>query len=157
MAGRGPAPKQQRARSRATPERTNLADPHRPLQLVVSGSKLGPNLPSGRAVLPEGSDWHPLTKKWWEHWRTSPQASRMLSDPDWDFLLDTALMHHIMWTKGRWEFASEIRIRVAKFGATVEDRLRLKAEIEVPEQTPAGTGQGATITSLDARRAALEE
>ncbi|MDR1265921.1 MAG: hypothetical protein LBK42_10290 [Propionibacteriaceae bacterium] len=99
-------------------------------------------------------DWHPMTKQWWEHWRRSPQAARMLSDPDWDFLLDTALMHHAMWRNQRWEFASEIRLRVAKFGATPEDRMRLKAEIESPEEAPAGR-TAAGVSSLAERRGRL--
>jgi hypothetical protein len=45
---------------------------------------------------------------------------------DWSFLLDTALMHHAMWSKGQWTLAAEVRLRVAKFGATPEDRARLR-------------------------------
>lgn len=146
MAGRGPAPAQSRGRKRDTPERTKL----------VAGEKpRGIALPKG--VLPDGDEWHPMTLKWWEAWRKSPQASRMLSDPDWFFLLDTALLHHIMWSRGKWEFAAEVRLRVAKFGATPEDRLRLKQEIEVPETTPVGSGPGATVTSIEARRSRLSE
>jgi hypothetical protein len=58
-----------------------------------------------------------------------------------------------MWKNGRWEFASEVRLRVAKFGATPEDRIRLKQEIEVPETSPVGnTSAKANVTSLTARR-----
>ncbi|WP_226654965.1 hypothetical protein [Leifsonia sp. LS1] len=76
----------------------------------------------------------------------------MLSEPDWDFLLDTALMHHTMWAKGRWEFASEVRLRAAKFGATPEDRLRLRQEIDVPEEYPAGAAGNDNVTSIESRR-----
>jgi hypothetical protein len=48
---------------------------------------------------------------------------------DWDFMLDTAMMHSAMWT-GEMKMAAEVRIRVAKFGATPEDRLRLKVQVE---------------------------
>jgi hypothetical protein len=37
-----------------------------------------------------------------------------------------------MWAKKRWEFAAELRLRAAKFGATPEDRMRLKLKIETP-------------------------
>ncbi|HTI28265.1 MAG TPA: hypothetical protein VL652_45200, partial [Kutzneria sp.] len=70
---------------------------------------------------------------WWDTWRRSPQA-QTFTETDWDFLLDTALMHHTMWLKGRWEFASELRLRAAKFGATPEDRARLRMQV-----TPAAT------------------
>jgi hypothetical protein len=75
----------------------------------------------------------------------------MLSEPDWFFLLDTALMHHQMWSNGKWEFAAEIRLRVAKFGATPEDRLRLKQEIEAPVPE-VGSKAGTNVMSLNERR-----
>jgi hypothetical protein len=31
-----------------------------------------------------------------------------------------------MWSKGQWTLAAEVRLRVAKFGATPEDRARLR-------------------------------
>lgn len=157
MAGHGAPPKERRSRDRANPERTKLPQDNTHRQIVRGAKYFGPDLPKGAEVLPEGEDWHPQTRSWWNHWRRSPQASRMLSDPDWDFLLDTALMHHIMWAKGRWEFSAEVRIRVAKFGATVEDRLRLKSEIEVPEVAVAGSGAGATVTSIEARRGRIAD
>ena len=58
-------------------------------------------------------------------WRRSPQADVMI-ESDWYFLLDTALMHDAMWSKGQWTLAAEVRLRVAKFGATPEDRARLR-------------------------------
>lgn len=158
MAGRGSAPKQKPIRRNAQPERTRL---------VAGSEPVGPNLPNKKLVFPVEADpvtgeavqpdWHPMTKRWWRHWRLSPQASRMLSDPDWDFLLDTALMHHVMWSKKRWEFASEIRLRVAKFGATPEDRLRLRADIVVPEKTPVGDFDAPVASIDDARRSRLLE
>lgn len=63
----------------------------------------------------------------------------MLSEPDWDYLLDTVLLHHAMWTNGCWDFAEEVRQRVAAFGATPADRARLRFEIEAPEKYPVGT------------------
>ncbi|QNV38733.1 phage terminase small subunit [Rothia terrae] len=123
MAGNGPAPQKDAIRRNKKPEFT---------QLIEDGSVHGPDLPEG--VLPDGQQWHPVTRQWWENWRSSPQATRMLSAPDWDYLLDTALIHHNMWMNGRWDFASEVRLRVAKFGATPDDRNRLRAEIvTVPE------------------------
>lgn len=124
--------------------------------MVKSDGKLGGyDLPEG--VLGTDKDgtlieWHPMTVKWWDNWRSSPQGTRMMTLVDWDFLVDTALMHHTMWSNGRWEFASEIRLRVAKFGATPEDRIRLKFEIETPEVFPVGNAGNATNVSQIADR-----
>ncbi|POH67627.1 hypothetical protein C3B61_06955 [Cryobacterium zongtaii] len=95
----------------------------------------------GGFALPDGAlgvndvggpvQWHPQTVAWWQSWRASPQGCRMVTDVDWQFLLDTARMHHEFWTRGRWEFGAELRLRVAKFGATPEDRSRLRFEIDI--------------------------
>ncbi|WP_201308842.1 phage terminase small subunit [Puerhibacterium puerhi] len=158
MAGRGPAPKPGAVRRNKEPEKTKL---------VAGDEPRGPELPDdvlpitdtlvqdGKEVIVR-EEWHPQTRRWWDSWRTSPQASRMLSGPDWDFLLDTALMHHVMWSRQKWEFASEVRLRVAKFGATPEDRLRLRVEIETPEEAPVGEAS-ATVTSISDRRRRLTE
>ena len=70
----------------------------------------------------------------------------------WQFLVDTALMHHTMWTKGRWEFAAELRLRVAKYGVTPEDRMRLKIKLEIPAVTaPAKVGNVRDIASRRTR------
>jgi len=150
MAGRGPAPAGAHTR----------AENDRQLQSVISDGKLrGPALPSGVLFDADGNvrPWHKMTQKWWEHWRRSPQATQMLTDADWDFLLDTALLHDQVWTNGEWRLASEVRLRVQKFGATPEDRARLGVEIgrRLPAAPAApAAGPGATVTSIDASRRA---
>lgn len=144
MAGRGPAPKGKNARER---DQVQLE------ALEVTGERFGPDLPEG--VLPDGEDWHPQTRVFWESLRTFPLLKH---EPDlgWQTLVDTALMHHIMWTKGRWEFASEIRLRVAKYGATPEDRMRLRIKVEFPADQKAGQpAKAGTVTNIGSRRARL--
>lgn len=146
MAGRGPAPQAKRRRRNADPTPTTT--------VRRDNRTRGPALP--KDALPAGEEWHPQTVKWWASWRKSPQAA-VFHPTDWDFLLDTALMHHTMWSKGRWEFASEVRLRVAKFGATVEDRARLRLEVEAPAQArpeSPSPGEG-SVTSLSSRRSRL--
>lgn len=122
-----------------------------PRQTLRADEKIGGfDLPEG--VLPKGEEWHPQTVAWWEAWRRSPQAAAMVTEPDWQFLLDTALIHHTMWSTGRWEFANEIRMRVAKFGSTPADRRALKFEIEVLEDFPVGEGQPSNVSTMDAAR-----
>src|SRR5436190_1957663 len=126
MAGHGPAPKDP-----ATRRRRNVAPP--PTVVAADDELRGPELPID--VLPNHEQWHQRTRDWWRTWRRSPQAQTFTAT-DWDFLLDTALMHHTMWSQGRWEFASELRLRAAKFGATPEDRLRLRMQVTTPGTEP---------------------
>lgn len=108
-------------------------DPIPTTTVVDDGLLRGPDLP---ADVLGGQDWHLRTQVWWDTWRRSPQAATFTAT-DWDFLIDTALMHHTMWAKGRWEFAAELRLRAGKFGATPEDRARLRMQITADPGTSA--------------------
>ncbi|WP_261954338.1 hypothetical protein [Streptomyces nigrescens] len=99
-------------------------------------------------------EWHPRTLAWWHTWRTSPQA-QTFTDTDWEFLIDTALMHHAMWSKGQWTLAAEVRLRAAKFGATPEDRARLKLKVDDPTNKPAPTIAGGNVSDINSRRQRL--
>jgi hypothetical protein len=115
MPGRGPAPKPASRRAR-----TNK-DPV-PARVLTFRRGIQPELP-------ESVDWHPQTRQWWAIWSGSGGASELaknFTDADWSFLLDTALMHNAMWSKGQWTLAAEVRLREAKFGQTPEDRARLR-------------------------------
>jgi len=149
MPGRGPAPQSEHTRDRNNEQITKL---------VSDGKTRGRALPRGILTDKNGEKilWHPMTVKWWNHWRKSPQAVRMMTEPDWDYLLDTARIHHEFWTSGRWELAAELRLRAAKFGATPEDRSRLRVEISTGlPSSPANSGQPAgrnNVSNLDAQR-----
>lgn len=96
-----------------------------------------------------------MTLLWWNEWRKSPQA-QTFTGTDWSFLVDTALMHHAMWEKGQWTLAAEVRLRAAKFGATPEDRARLKLKVDEPtgaRQAPARRSGG--VTDIHSRRTRL--
>jgi len=110
MPGRGPAPKpaDKRARRNVDPNpstvlRFERAEPH---------------------DLPDGYDWPMPTRRWFEYWRFSPQAEHF-QHTDWEFLVTTARIHAEVWS-GNAGLAAELRLREAKIGATVEDRLRLR-------------------------------
>lgn len=126
MAGVGRPPKGTRSRERDTRRREDETT----TLTATEGEVHGPELPPEAL---NGEPWHPNTIKLWETLRRSPLLA---DEPElgWTFLLDTMLMHHQMWTKGRFEFAGELRLRLAKFGATPEDRMRLKVKIQTPEK-----------------------
>lgn len=118
MAGHGPAPKDPDERRRRN------ADPIPTSTLVEDDEVRGPDLPGG-------IEWPLPTLAWWETWRRAPQT-QAFAQTDWDFLVDTALLHARFW-KGDEKVAGELRLRVAKFGATVEDRARLRMQIGDPK------------------------
>lgn len=149
MAGNGPPPKDPAARRRRNKD-TNTTR-----EVVVDAVLRGFDLPEG--CLPDEEEWHPRTVDWWNTWRSAPQAQEMLGT-DWQVLLETALLHHVLWSKGKWEYASEVRLRVAAFGATLADRQRLRMSVTVPEKSllPTGTDPSVTsVTDIRSRRSRL--
>lgn len=89
-------------------------------KVAEDGELRGPDLPEGV--------WHERTIAWYDTWRRSPMAQTFIG-ADWDFLIDTALLHTEMWN-GSPGLAAEIRLRVGKLAGTPEDRLRLRLEVE---------------------------
>lgn len=77
--------------------------------------------------LPENQAWPEETLEWWKMWAESPQAEHF-GTTDWEFLKDTALLHAMLWGNADTSVLAELRIRVAKFGATPEDRARLRMQ-----------------------------
>lgn len=125
MAGRGPAPGRN-PNSKDPDQRRHRIKPDQPDVIIPDGQKHGRDLPSSRK-------WPAETLAWWETWRTCALASTFI-DTDWSFLLDTAVLHAQFWS-GNQSVAAELRIRVAKFGATPEDRARLKVEVGDPNKS----------------------
>lgn len=147
MAGKGFAPGNDRSRSRDNKPLT---------QLVATGEVYGPELPDPKVALPKGEKWHPQTVKFWDALRRSPLMANE-DDLSWSVLLDTAFMHHKMWQHGRWDFAAELRLRLAKYGATPEDKARLRITVVTPPPAaPAPSGEG-SVTDIRSRRARLSE
>jgi len=112
MPGRGPAPKPADQKVRRNKEHT--------VEVAADGKMRG-------VPLPKSSVWPAQTLAWWGSWRRSAQATTFTAT-DWDFLLETAMLHARFW-EGDTSLAGELRLRVAKFGATPEDRMRLKMSI----------------------------
>lgn len=127
MAGNGPAPKDPSKRVRRN------SDPSASTILRFEESEQ-PDLPDFTVQVEVDGElvsrkyaWPESTREWWAMWRDSPQAEHFGST-DWSFLLDTALLHAAVWGRGETKHAAELRLRVAKFGATPEDRARLRMQ-----------------------------
>lgn len=127
MAGHGPPPKP--ADQRARGKRSDVV-----LLKVVQQDE-----PAEQPLLPADIDWHVQTIAWWHTWRESPLAED-LTAVDWLYLLETAYIHTAFWN-GDMKAASELRLRMANFGATPADRARLRIQvvtaIEVEEKSKA--------------------
>lgn len=140
MAGRGRAPKD--------PSQVRRRNAAEPLTVVTAdGKEYGPELP-------DTHEWPTATLAWWKTWRTCAQASKF-TDTDWSFLLDTAVLHAEFWLGDR-SVASELRLRAAKFGATPEDRARLKITIGDPDTQPGSPARLQTKESRGRRSRLLQ-
>lgn len=125
MAGRGPAPKAPGRRARRNKEE------HQVTRIRWERAPQ-PDLPEEHPTLGE---WPEQTRQWWRMWGESP-LSDTFGATDWAFLLDTALLHASVWS-GSQAVMAELRLRVAKFGATPEDRARLRIQFaEADERDP---------------------
>lgn len=80
--------------------------------------------------------WPEATRRWWQMWADHP-ISKEFTDSDWQFLLDTAILHARFW-RGDVKVAAELRLRVAKFGATPEDRARLRIQFAAAKKAETG-------------------
>lgn len=83
--------------------------------------------------------WPARTREWWQMWIDSPQAEHFGSS-DWQYLLDTALIHARLW-RGDLSAAAELRLRVAAFGATPADRARLRMVFAEADGADGGSGR----------------
>lgn len=129
MPGRGPAPKDP-----ATRQRRN-ADPMA-LRVIEAAPMAQPQLPAKRIVVVDGEArrlaWPTITRQWWQMWADSPLSDDFTST-DWAELMTTALLHAEVHTGGL-KYAAELRLRVAKFGATPEDRARLRIQFAAADE-----------------------
>ncbi|MDF2045139.1 hypothetical protein P2P98_03115 [Microbacterium sp. Kw_RZR3] len=77
-------------------------------------------------------DWPTATVEWWRMWASSPLSAEF-TDSDWEELKIAALLH-AQFVEGEYKLAGELRLRTAKFGATPEDRARLKIQFALADE-----------------------
>jgi hypothetical protein len=135
----GPAPKDPSTRARRN------ADPI-PTTVLTFIPGVQPELPArtftedvdGVRVTREAA-WPVRTVAWWEMWGESAIAERFTAS-DWEFLLDTAMIHAAFWD-GDLKQGAELRQRVAKFGATPEDRAKLRIQYAAADEADERVGR----------------
>lgn len=94
-------------------------------------------------------DWHPGTLRWYETWRTSPQAQAFLPT-DWERLLLIAPLHDVIARNPQRPSTSaiaELRLNEERLGATYADRARLRMQVV----TAARPGAASTSAHRKAR------
>jgi hypothetical protein len=84
-----------------------------PWRIVNTPPSPQPPLP---ARMPDGSEWPERTREWWAMWGRDPRTADH-RPTDWAMLLDIGVLHALFW-RGNTAVASELRRRVATFGAT---------------------------------------
>lgn len=129
--------------------------------LSSEGVMYGPDLPESfvhEVNIPGGSvetvvrDWPVQTRVWWDTWRVSAQAS-LMGEVDWCFMLETAVLHALFWGGDhRISLTAELRARVGKFGATPDDRQRLRVAVAA---APSSRGVVVGDGGRDSQRARL--
>jgi hypothetical protein len=111
------------ARLPSDPSRLSGHRKHQPFKLIKGK-------PAPQPELPDDYTWPEPTVEWWRMWGRSALTDDF-TENDWSELLDTARLHAKFWNPKtpvniQLRCAAELRQRAAKFGATPEDRQRLR-------------------------------
>ena len=144
MAGRGPAPRDPRTLVGGA-RKQKISQ----LRIVAAEPIKQPALPES---MPGGGDWPTQTIIWWQMWGDSPLASEFTAT-DWSELLDAAILHAKLWLDGDTKVASELRLRMANFGATPADRARLRIQFATADQAESKSAK--TVPASRERRGPL--
>lgn len=129
---RGPAPKE-------NAQRRNV---HPGAQTLPAEAQKGRELPRGLGITTPGA------KRFWRTWSQAPQTAAW-TETDWAELELTAKLVDGLF-QGDLKLAGEIRQRVAKWGATVEDRARLRMTFEkTDENEPAAPCEAPPEVDMD--------
>lgn len=127
MAGMGPPPKDPAKRVRRNKDSTGSTILRFELSEQPELPEFDVQVEADGELVSQKFVWPESTRRWWAMWGESPQ-SEIFGSTDWTFLLDTALLHAAVWGRGEMKYLPELRLRVAKVGATPEDRARLRMQ-----------------------------
>ncbi|WP_055523434.1 hypothetical protein [Streptomyces graminilatus] len=126
---RGPRPKDNAVRR----------NKHEHAQQLSSTATEGRALPAGLGIKSAGA------RRFWKTWATSPQAGKW-AETDWAELEITTKLVDALF-QGDLKLAGEIRQRVAKWGATTEDRARLRMSFDDNQGQDETAGEDATAVA----------
>ena len=98
---------------------------NRPFRVVELKTCPQPPLPKGFPYDGKTFKWPQITVDWWDHWADSPLIDGFTVH-DWDYLLDTVVLHAKHWLGLDAKAAGEMRQRLSRFGVTPEDRAKLR-------------------------------
>lgn len=101
--------------------------------------------PAAQPPLPDTQAWSEHTREWWGMWGFSPLSADFTA-LDWAELLIAAVLYDRFWC-GDMKAATELRLRVAKFGATPEDRARLRITFASADKRESSIAETAAKTS----------
>ncbi len=128
---RGPQPKPNAVRR----------NKHEHAQELPAVAQPGRELPRGLGIATSGA------RRFWRTWASSPQSSQW-AETDWAELEITTRLVDALY-QGDLKLAGEIRQRTAKWGATTEDRNRLRMSIKDEHQDQDADQAPASPTDLD--------
>lgn len=137
----GAAPKSPDQQANSTRARRDAAR----MKTVESEPCEAPFLPDFPPIWDDTGDqegWPDQTLEWWKNWTQDPLTLdyRM---PDWLDLMDCAVVHARLWL-GDPKAAAELRLRMARHGATREDRARLRITFANADEAERKAKKGAT-------------
>lgn len=126
--------------------------PELPEYMPVKNPDYGRRDDDGNLIDPDAQrfyEWPDMTRRWWHSWTHNP-LTEDYRDSDWLDLLDCAVIHGRLWN-GEYKAASELRLRMARHGATREDRARLRIVFATADQAEMKTNTGPKVTGESSR------
>lgn len=73
-----------------------------------------------KPTLPEATDWPKETVEWFEAWRSN-RCSDHWDDRQWQYVMDTAIVHALVYGSNDFGALAELHKRLAFMGLTFED------------------------------------
>ncbi|CAN0491591.1 unnamed protein product, partial [Hapterophycus canaliculatus] len=93
--------------------------------------------------LPGSREWCEETRRWWRVWGEDSRA-QYVSDEEWLFLMDAAVIHDCVWREGRADLVSSLRAHVKAFMGMLD-----RYSVDV---VSGGRGGGSAVAMIDRYR-----
>lgn len=94
--------------------------------------------------LPGSREWCEETRRWWRVWGEDSRAG-LVSDEEWLFLMDAAVIHDAVWREGRADLVASLRAHVKAFMGMLEAH-------SVDAGTTTVGGAGSAVAMIDRYR-----